>query len=316
MTREEWHQIAFRRLNNVLSAHAVANARTLENKISDGGPANQRVQPHILTEARQILEDRGDILRIGDGTAWYHLANTAPAEILARLSAQKLIHDELLKHDFKIRLGQTLEIAIYRALLETAHPEFFGGFTDLDSHDDSSAYHKEEPPSLVASSRIPHNKRLDFLLLSEHGRVGVEAKNIREWLYPHSTEIRELLLKCCAINAIPVLVARRIPFVSARLLTAAGVIVHEVFNQLYPTSDRDLADSARDKTLLGYHDIRLGNEPDARLIKFFGTSLPGRLPLARRRFDSCKDLLAAYAAQEISNEDFSRHLTKLVHQQS
>jgi hypothetical protein len=119
-------------------AHTVANARTLENKIADAGPTNQRVQPHILTEARQILEERGDILRIGNGTVWYHLAGTNPEELEKRLSEQKAIHDEVLKHDFKIRLGQVLEVAIYRALLETAKFEFFGGFTDLDAHDDST----------------------------------------------------------------------------------------------------------------------------------------------------------------------------------
>jgi hypothetical protein len=84
MTREQWHQIAFRRLNNILTAHTVANARTLENKISDAGPTNQRVQPHILTEARQILEDRGDILRVGDGTVWYYLAGTPPDQLEER----------------------------------------------------------------------------------------------------------------------------------------------------------------------------------------------------------------------------------------
>jgi hypothetical protein len=168
----------------------------------------------------------------------------------------------------------------------------------------------------VGTLRIPGGKRLDFLIFSEHGRVGVEAKNIREWLYPHSVEIRDLLLKCCSINAIPLLVARRIPYVSARLLSAAGVIVHEVYNQLYPLSDSDLADLARHKSLLGYHDIRLGNEPDARLIKFVGTTLPERLDQARRRFDSSKDLLSSYAAEEVSNEDLSAYLTKLVRQQS
>src|SRR5215211_8461784 len=109
MTRQEWHLIAFRRLKNILRAHTVANARTLENKISDAGPNNQRVQPHILTEARQILEDRGDIRRIDHGTVWYYLAGTAEDELQERLSAQKLIHDRVSTHDFRIPLGQALE---------------------------------------------------------------------------------------------------------------------------------------------------------------------------------------------------------------
>jgi hypothetical protein len=316
MTREEWQQIAFRRLNNILDAHVVANARTLENKISDAGPTNQRVQPHILTEARKILENRGDIRRRGNGIVWFYLANTPPDQLEKRLAAQKVVHDELLKHTFTVRLGQVLEIAVYRALLETSKSAFFGGFTDLDAHDDSILYHKEEPPSLIKGALIPDGKRLDFLIVSDQGCVGVETKNVREWLYPRSAEIRDLLLKCCAIDAIPVLVARRIPYVTARLLSAAGVIVHEVFNQLFPLSDADLADLARDKNLLGYHDIRIGNDPDARLIKFFGSTLPTHLAEARERFDKAKDLLSSYAAQEMSYPELSSYLTALVHKQS
>jgi hypothetical protein len=157
-------------------------------------------------------------------------------------------------------------------------------------------------------------KRLDFLALSEHGRVGFEAKNIREWVYPHSNEVRDVLLKCCAIDAVPVLVARRIAYVTARLLSAAAVIVHEMYNQLYPLSDSALADLARDKDLLGYHDIRIGNVPDSRLSKFISETLPERLAEARERFNASKDLLSSYAAEEMPYEAFSGYLTKLVHE--
>jgi hypothetical protein len=316
MTRDEWHQVAFRRLNNVLGNHVVANARTLENKISDAGPFNQRVQPHILTEARQILEKRGDVLRKGNGIVWFYLAETPLHQVQPRLAAQKSVHDELLKHTFTVRLGQVLEIAVYRALSETCEFPFFGGFSDLDAHDDSVLYHKEEPPSLVKGAMIPNGKRLDFLIVSDAGCVGIETKNVREWLYPHSFEIRDLLLKCCAINAVPVLVARRIPYVTARLLSAAGVIVHEVFNQLFPASDAHLAERARDKSLLGYHDLRIGNDPDTRLLKFFGTTLPNHLAESRERFEHAKDLLTAYAAEEMSYAELSSYLTKLAHSQS
>ena len=81
-------------------------------------------------------------------------------------------------------------------------------------------------------------------------------------------------------------------------------------------SDAALADSARDKSLLGYHDVRLGNEPDARLTKFVGVNLPEHLDQARNRFDSSKDVLARYAAEEMSNEQFSGYLTRLLRQQS
>ena len=39
-------------------------------------------------------------------------------------------------------------------------------------------------------------------------------------------------------------------------------------------------DRAEIQSLLGYHDIRTGNRPDARLLKFIGTDLPNIFPEA------------------------------------
>lgn len=47
-----------------------------------------------------------------------------------------------------------------------------------------------------------------------------------------------------------------------------------MYNQLYPNADADLAARVRDKHMLGYSDVRVGNQPDARLLRFFGNSLP------------------------------------------
>jgi hypothetical protein len=213
---------------------------------------------------RQLLERQGTIIRVGADTMWFYLVDTPESEWLPRLEELSALHNQLGNQSFTTRLGQSLEIAIYKALLQTRKFEFFGSFPDLAEHDGSLPYFKEEPPGSVSGLTIPGKKHLDFLLLFERDRVGIEAKNIREWLYPQAPELKELLLKCCAIDAVPVLIARRIPFVTFRVLNACGVIVHQTYNQRFPESDVALAAKAKDKRLLGYHDIRLGNQPDAR----------------------------------------------------
>src|SRR5207249_4542573 len=100
------------------------------------------------------------------------------------------------------------------------------------------------------------------------GAVGVEAKNIRDWIYPDSAPIRELIFKCCHLNAVPVMIARRIAYVTFSILHLCGLIVHQNYNQLFPNADALLAEKARHRNLLGYHDIRVGNEPDKRLSVF------------------------------------------------
>jgi len=130
-------------------------------------------------------------------------------------------------------------------------------------------YSKEEPPSSLSGNQIPGGKQLDFLVHHKTaGHAGLELKNIREWIYPDRDEIRELLAKCCALDVVPVLIARRIHFSTFSVLNPCGVLIHQTFNQLYPNSRKALAEAVKDKNLLGYHDVRVGNNPDQRLTTF------------------------------------------------
>lgn len=64
----------------------VASARTLEQKISDAGPNNQRIDPHILTTVRNNLIKQ-DIIKhpFRAGIQWYHLTDVAPEAVAEKL---------------------------------------------------------------------------------------------------------------------------------------------------------------------------------------------------------------------------------------
>lgn len=306
IARTARHLIAERRIQKVLTRLTVANMRTLEQKISDSGPNDLRIDPHILTEARNFLTKQGILRQMFRGqTTWYYLASVDKAQLDPRLTLLNGLHVQTKRQNFIMRVGQALEIATYRALLEQSQLTFFGGFADLDDHDDSTLYRKVEPPSTISGKSTPSGKNLDFLVQHESGVLaGLELKNVREWFYPDRAEVRELLLKCCALNIVPVLIARRIHFSTFALLNPCGVITHETYNQLYPLSDLTLAERSKDKDLLGYHDIRVGNIPDERLKLFVGTNLPNLIPKARILFDEMKDLLEEYATQRLDYETF------------
>ncbi len=218
----------------------------------------------------------------------------------------------LVSGDTGKRVGQCLEIAIYRALLKQDILEYLGCFTNLEEHDDSSLYSKEEPPRSLSGKRLPRETRLDFLVWHPESRcwAGVEAKNIREWLYPNRKEIIQLLEKAVALDCVPVLIARRISFVAFKVLSTCGVVLHETYNQLLPEADRDLAEKARDKRLLGYHDIRVGNQPDDRLVKFVSSNLPQILPEARIRFEEYKDLVCGFVDEDMGYEEFAARVRR------
>jgi hypothetical protein len=305
----ERHELGATRIQNILRALVVANARTLEQKISDAGPTPQRVHPHVLTVARQALEQRGIVSHRMTILPWYFLTSSNDAAIDQRLA--ELLPIQRRAQRLNREVGQALEIAVLRALKQQDELEFFGDFLDLNDHDDSTLYRKEEPPAAISGHRIPGDKQLDFLLRHpDAGYAGLEAKNIREWLYPDRVEIRDLLLKCCALDAVPVLVARRIAYATFRVLQPCGVVFHETFNQLYPNSAAEVAEQVREKTLLGYHDVRVIDGADAgnthtRLAKFLGENLPSVLPAARESFEQFKDLLNAYAKGHYTYKEFA-----------
>jgi hypothetical protein len=303
--------VALKRLRRVLASHVVANDRIIEQKIADAGPTNQRIDPHILTTARATLVKSGEVIRVVRATTpWYHLA-AADAQIVAeRLAELDALHQQTLHRPFTLLVGQALEIAVYRALLAQQELRFFGAFRNLDDHDDSTLYTKLEPPSSV-SGRDIGSRHLDFIVHTA-GAVygGIEVKNIRQWMYPARAEIREWLLKCCTLDIVPVLIARRIHFSTFSVLNPCGVVLHQTYNQLYPNSSSVLADQVRRKELLGYHDVQLGHLPDARLVRFIGTHLPNLLAQSRVKFDQFKDLLLAYGSEEHSYKSFAARVKR------
>lgn len=79
-------QLARKRVFSVLGRHGIANSRTLEQKISDSGPFDQRIDPHVLTVVRNTLVDDDHIRRRVVGNAlWFYLTNALKQIVQSRL---------------------------------------------------------------------------------------------------------------------------------------------------------------------------------------------------------------------------------------
>jgi hypothetical protein len=78
---------------------------------------------------------------------WFYSSNTTKAKLSARLAELTPIYKAYT--DIGGRIGQVLEIAVYRALSMMPDAKFFGRYLNLDEHDDSTMYKKEEPPQHI-----------------------------------------------------------------------------------------------------------------------------------------------------------------------
>ena len=174
-SREDRHDLARRRIMLVLQKQVVANARTLEQKIADAGPSGMRIDPHVLTPARNELIEEGLVQATElAGNTWFHLANTPASVVEKRLKELAALFVKFTGNNLPARYGQTLEIATFHALSQVPNLEFFGRFPDLHKHDDSKAYTKVEPPNHVGTRVLPGHRSLDFLVLHpDAGFLGI-----------------------------------------------------------------------------------------------------------------------------------------------
>ena len=313
-------QIGISRLLSVADREEIVSIRTLEMKISDGGPTPKRVEPHILGLAGiELLERRRLSIHRHPLTKtlnWYAPSRLSPDHVKEKLDAVARVHADTVSPTFTAALGDPLEISIFRCLQEMRQNDrrvrFYGSF-DLSKRLDNGRFSKKEPPTSYNDAVIDGPP--DFVLF--HPDSGetfmIECKNHREWIYPSSDNIKTIVRKAIAADCTPIIIARRMPFITKNGLCApAGIIAHETYHQLYPETDnaRALAELARQKRGLGYSDIKVSEEPLDRTRNFFHNSFPKIAQRAAELFQTNKEPLSLWANGEISWRDVFDYLNR------
>jgi hypothetical protein len=140
---------------------------------------------------------------------------------------------------------------------------------------------------------------LDLILVDKQSsvRIGVEAKNLREWLYPHCQEIWECLTKCTDIEAVPVFVSRRLPYLTRLFFREVGALGFECYFQYFHPNLKERMAEMKHKDGLGFADIRFSLEPEERFVNFFRTTVPGHVKVYRDKFLSKIGILKKYAVE-------------------
>jgi hypothetical protein len=87
-------------------------------------------------------------------------------------------------------------------------------------------------------------------------------------------------------------------------------MLFENFNQLYPYADAALAVDVKQKDAFGFHDVQVGNEPNAHLAHFLQQTMPENAEEYRDRFDRYRDLLGQFAVGELGYAGFAARVRR------
>ena len=299
---------AKRRIQSILDRQIVANQRTLEQKISDQGPTNQRVDPHLvglgLFDLLKLNRLRSHFHPKTGTKHWYANPGTADADVNSRLAELAPLYDSVSGHGFGNLTGDALELIVYKCLQEIYDddPRYpYQGAFHLDKPKNAQGrYHKTQPPKAIGL--FSTQKEADFLQFGHApGALCIECKNYREWIYPHHEAIRDLIVKASELGAIPVLIARRIHYSAmTNLLAPAGIIAHESYYQYYPADQTELAERVKHKNSLGFTDVAATETPHDRTRKFFSNTLPSIVAPMAQRWKANQTALLEYANDDIN----------------
>ena len=299
--------------------------RHLEIKISEAGPSNQRVEPVLLSASLRELKDEGAVKvhRSDD----INMDFIVPKDFGKRGDASRFRRIRKLYKEFDHYAGLNhycglyLEKLLYETLLEADDLyHVIGCGPTLGS--DGKLMKPSGSEVLYFNGKEVYGKA-GFDLFAVHKKTGIpfgiEAKNLRKWLYPDSREIWRMIARSCSVDCLPILAARKIAYVSyARLFYPCGILGFQTQFQYFNPEvlkDSDHFTEIIKKDGLGFADIKTTDQIPNHFRKFFQEILPKNIEDYYKRFMDNKELLKEYAIDEKLAENMNSHKRKSLYQE-
>jgi len=291
-TKQEWLQLARARILSILAERGVCPIRMLEAKISEAGPGDKRPNPLSITLALRDLVNKGNVKMLPKKAVkdtpfylpgWVDPESAAVKEpFFMRLYLYRLHKMWTEQNQY---CSDVLETIVDKAIGRAGIAKFVSRFPN---------------------QHLPPGRPLDSVFDVGGVLCGCEAKNYREWIYPDSYEVWAALSKCCELDAAPVFVTRKLPYVTRVLFGKVGVLGYEThFQYFHPVIEPELT-RIRDVDGLGYKDIKTTLEPDENLVRFFGTTVAKHATDFKKRFQSAKGIIQEFADQrELGNRNLN-----------
>ncbi|MBX9723285.1 MAG: hypothetical protein K2X81_17915 [Candidatus Obscuribacterales bacterium] len=301
--------LATLRIRRALRKHFFASEKMLESKIAEAGPFNQRCNPHVVSQAlTNMVNSREVLVELGPNNEgkFYYLANffdTSKAAHVRRREEVLNLYKEYRLLTFQRKpnvCGDALESIIWKALSDT------DCFLPLGK--------QGAPLSVFGNIVLPGH--LDIVLVSKTTppfAALIEAKNIREWLYPSSVELWQLIHKSLVFleagyPTVPIIVCRKIQYSTRLLFKKIGLLGAETHRQYFSPTVESRLEGIKHKDGLGFHDISCSESPPKWLAPFFGKTVTRLAGDCSSTFQSRSDVLLRHAEILSSNLSGSQRI--------
>lgn len=273
-----WVDLAERRILSILATRIAANIRQLEVKISESGPADLRPEPHILTDALKNLQDRGRVRKF------------KPRGEQRREETQFYTLTEYYSKQANARIKQLLvPYRIHRTFADK--DEYCAGVLEdivRQSFDAAGGY--------TFLGKLPKDSPLDGVYSVGAEKIGMEAKNVREWTYATSGKAWVMVRKCLKINAVPLLVSRKTAYIARAVFLELGIMHFDMFRQFFSQDVARYLHDIQHTDLLGYKDVIAVNAaPNPHLVKYLEDTVPKQLATYRAQWDARRSILTEFA---------------------
>lgn len=305
--------IAQKRILKVLEKRRVSYSRHLEIKISEAGPTKMRVEPHAVSAALKILIKNKRVL-VHSSSADSDTKLILPTDFgksgdQSRLDAFINWRDMFVQYSQKNEYcGLVLERLVFETALQSdlytvlgSGPEY-GTDGLLFKPKGSELLHYDGKTIYGAE----HGAGFDLFLSHKatHIPIGIEAKNIRQWIYPASEEVWRMIARACTLDCLPVIVARKISFIAyAGFFAHFGILGFQTHfqymsNHVNAHSKYKFKNDIIHKDRLGFADMKLvkSNSPvPENFTNIFNNVLDSQVVSSYEKFMKYKDLLKKYA---------------------
>lgn len=282
------------------------------------------IQPHHLTAARHVLVERGLITTVNQRTrGGRSVPVIVPADQQGRTRAitdaaarKRLLQTRFLTwasgsaNNGAGVIGPAGEHVVHAALLQAA-PH---GYRPINPSGGEVRTLLGAPVPGGPLDNGAFLTTVDAFTLTPSGQyvVLIEVKNLRQWIYPSTPELHQLLDKAARLQLqhqdrrfLPVLVCRRAHFLTNKMAEYLGFYVISTKRQYVPPSvaGRELEEV---RTELGYDLEPYAEQPPPALVKHFTQTLQGIAERTATRWTISAGLRPYFTALREVHED-ERH---------